>query len=440
MQGINQHKIVRVNGTVQVDNDNTLEVEIQNPVVDVSDSANELLLTNIDDTIQETFKIDTDPVDRLLPIAGNNSNNVQSINTDGSGRLQVDIANQTAAVINVNVSSQTDPVQVESNNVQVASEATQVDLYGKTNDIQQKVVGSVLESGNAIVSAQVIAGNNGGNADYVNTDGSGNLQVALTGINALATEVTVSDFKDQNMPWNEIALGNDPNREPHNIYLYAEDIGATERVFVSDSDASIPALTYPTSPTASSIASRDGAFVEPIIVKYYTDVTDEDYVTEVVMLNGNTPVALAQPFYRLYSLTSAPTNSTVSSDHIYVGPTAAVWVLGLPSIVYGILPKDLTQSYSPVIWVPANKQRVISDLRMGTDSNDTGNVFQITLKEFPNGATLSYNRAYFINQHTLEFSRIFGVTPPQTTVVITVQRVSGSGTHRLNMFLDAWDE
>ena len=107
------------------------------------------------------------------------------------------------------------------------------------------------------------------------------------------------------------------------IYSVSEDVAATEYPI----DILTQDYYFPTSGVTMKISSDDNSDNQNLVVYYYSSPTDEEPLTQLVTLNGQTPVTLSSSVFRIDILVC---NGASNNGNVYLYGTGATVTAGVP--------------------------------------------------------------------------------------------------------------
>ena len=320
---------------------------------------------------------------------------------------------------------------IDSNTVDVATETT-LDVFRTENSNNvQNVEDAVL----------VLEANLASTQDLINDS----IQEVKTNTDDVATETTLAQIQTNTQnnvsSWWGIPLGDYSDKVGFSWELFASDVTNVERNLIGTSDVLGNSIALPSTGTASQIASSGiGDTTQSVILHYFTAGTDETITSDVIALNGNTPVNIPSNVFRVVAIQLLPTSALLTGT-VYVGPTSAVWLLGVPSIIY-----MFKQTYNPIVfspyqYVPANRTVIFDNLIFTSDISAVGQVMRVKVYSYYlSNLSIGYQRTWWFNQGMQQLQRSFTSPPSGATLRFTIYRESGSGSRQADVLVNGFYE
>ncbi len=244
-----------------------------------------------------------------------------------------------------------------------------------------------------------------------------------------ATDLGVSINENNYFP--NLMKGIVTNQEEYLLQGRGLNIGNTEQTLAPTPDTQSYQRITNTSGVPVSIVCDGADTTCRVMLTYYANSTATSYSTAVLTVNGTTPVAVTDNFYRVHDFQVYPFSSSQPDQSCYLYVTAEGQTGGVPDgdlLYYLYIPTG--KSEVAMYYTPPGTHTVLQSAIFMSDQGNADR-YKVTVHAYGYGNNYEIN--FYMGSGIQQVMQPFIELPSTWDMEITVQRVAGAGDQDISI-------
>ena len=175
-----------------------------------------------------------------------------------------------------------------------------------------------------------------------------------------------------------------------------------------------------------------GTWIE---IKYYPNATATDFVSDILVTNGQIAVPLSQNFYRMYSMQVMVNSPSQYDSQLFLFDSSIPNPGGVPAFYFDFMLTSYESNggfrQTGIYYSPPGKQTFVNSYHISSDQNTANDVFELVLRTSINGSIIKFGRSLYIPQGVYQIEKPQIIIQPGSTIELLSRRVSGNGTNNI---------